>query len=88
MGIQTLEERYKKKMKEVRKGLFRTCTVHLTQTVRQSFPRRRVLVKVIDDQWQIDMVDLSILYRVNDDNNFSRVCDSVCLAMTRIPIMK
>ena len=67
-GIKRLEERYKKKERRKEIAYF-SRHVHLTQTkpVRKSFPRRRVLVHGIDDQWQIDLSSLS---RVNDDNNF------------------
>ena len=54
--IKRLEERYMKKERH--------------KPVRKSFPRRRVLVNGIDDQWQIDLVDLSSLSRVNGITNF------------------
>ena len=60
-GIKRLKERYKKKRKDVRKWLTFQDTYTLHKPVRKSFPRRLVLVHGIDDQWQIDLVDLSSL---------------------------
>ena len=51
--------------------------VHFKQTCCKSFPRRRVLVHGIDDQWQIDLVDLSSLSRVNDNYKFLLTCIEV-----------
>ena len=51
-GIKRLKERYKKKRKGVRKWLTFQDTYTLHKPVRKSFPRRRVLVHGIDDQWQ------------------------------------
>ena len=38
------------------------------------FPRRRVLVHGIDDQWQIDLVTLSSLSRASDNYTFLLTC--------------
>ena len=42
-----------------------TYTLH--KPVRYNFPRRRVIVSGIDDQWQADLVDLQSLSRFNAD---------------------
>ena len=76
-GIKCLKERHKKKRKDVRKWLTFQDTYTLHKPVRKSFSRRRVLVHGIDDQWQIDMVDLSSLSRVNDNYKFLLTCIDV-----------
>ena len=76
-GIKRLKERYKKKRKDVRKWLTFQDTYTLHKPVRKSFPRRRVLVHGIYDQWQIDLVDLSSLSRVNDNYKFLLTCIDV-----------
>ena len=73
-GIKRLEERYKTKRKDVRKWLTFQDTYTLQKSVRKSFPRIRVLVHGIDDQWQMYLVDLSSLSRVNDVYKFRLTC--------------
>ena len=46
----------------------------LHNPVPKSFPRRHVIVHGIDDQWKIDLVDLSSLSRVNDHYTFLLMC--------------
>ena len=69
-GIKRLEERYNKKGKDIRKWLTFQDTYTLHKPVRKSFPRRGVQVYVIYYQWQINLMDLSSLSRLNDDYNF------------------
>ena len=45
-----------------------TYTLH--KLVWYNFPRNRVIVTGIDDQWQADLVDISSLARFNKDTNF------------------
>ena len=45
--------------------------------MRKTFKRRRVLVGGIDDQWQIDLVDLSSLSRENNTFRFLLTCIDV-----------
>ena len=49
----------------------------LHKPVRYNFPRNRVIVTGIDDQWQADLVDISSLARFNKGYNFLLTCIDV-----------
>ena len=87
-GIKRLKERYKKKEKDVRKWVTFQDTYTLHKPVRKSFTRRRVLVHEIYDQWQIDLVDLSSLSRINDNCKFLLTCIDVLPNNARVVPMK
>ena len=61
-----------------------TYTLH--KTVQYNFPRNRVIVTGIDDQWQADLVDVSSLARFNKGYKFLLTCIDVffkiCLGCT------
>ena len=76
-AIKRLKGRNNKKRKYESKWLTFQDTYTLHKPVRTWFPRRRVLVLRIDDQWQIDLVDLSSLSRVNDNYKFILTCIDV-----------
>ena len=52
-----------------------TYTLH--KPVRYNFPRNRVIVTGIDDQWQADLVDVSSLARFNKGYKFLLTCIDV-----------
>ena len=52
-----------------------TYTLH--KPVRYNFPRNRVIVTGIDDQWQADLVDISSLARFNKGYKFFLTCIDV-----------
>ena len=52
-----------------------TYTLH--KPVRYNFPRNRVIVTGIDDQWQADLVDISSLARFNKGYKFLLTCIDV-----------
>ena len=52
-----------------------TYTFH--KPVRYNFPRNRVIVTGIDDQWQADLVDISSLARFNKGCKFLLTCIDV-----------
>ena len=52
-----------------------THTLH--KPVRYNFPRSRVIVTWIDDQWQADLVDISSLARFNKRYKFLLTCIDV-----------
>ena len=52
-----------------------TYTLH--KPVRYNFPRNRVIVTEIDDQWQADLVDISSLARFNKGYKFLLTCIDV-----------
>ena len=45
-----------------------TYTLH--KPVRYNFPRNRVIVTGIDDQWQADLVDIALWFVLTRDTNF------------------
>ena len=49
----------------------------LHKPVRYNFPRNRVIVAGIDDQWQADLVDVSFLARFNKGYKFLLTCIDV-----------
>ena len=52
-----------------------TYTLH--KPVQYNFPRNRVIVTRIDDQWQADLVDISSLVRFNKGYKFLLICIDV-----------
>ena len=63
-----------------------TPTIH--KPTRVSFPRNRVLVFNIDDQWQADLVDMSSKAKYNDGYTFILTCiDCFSKYAWAIPIM-
>ena len=52
-----------------------TYTLH--KPVHYNFPRNRVIVTGIDDQWQADLVDISSLARFNKGYKFLLTCIDV-----------
>ena len=52
-------------------------TYTLYKPVRYNFPRNRVIVTGIDDQWQADLVDISSLARFNKGYKFLLTCIDV-----------
>ena len=52
-----------------------TYTLH--KPVRYNFPGNRVIVTRIDDQWQVDLVDISSLARFNKGYKFLLTCIDV-----------
>ena len=74
-GVQRLKQKHKSPL--VEKWLTFQDTYTLHKPVRKTFKRRRVLVGGIDDQWQIDLVDLSSLSRENNKFRFLLTCIDV-----------
>ena len=72
----------------MRKWLTFQDTYILHKPVRKSFPRRRALPHGIDDQWQIELVDLSSLSRVNDNYKFLLMCIDVLAKYAWVVPMK
>ena len=57
------------------KDTYNTYTIH--KLVRYNFPRNRVIVTEIDDQWQADLADISSLARFNKEYKFLLTCIDV-----------
>ena len=52
-----------------------TCTLH--KPVRYNFPRNRVIVNEIDDQWQADLMDINSLALLNKGYKYLLTCIDV-----------
>ena len=63
-----------------------TYTLH--KPVRYNFPRNRVIVTGIDDQWQADLVDISSLARFNKGYKFLLTCIDVLLKFAWVVPLK
>ena len=70
-GIGSLERASKR---SARKWLSTQDTYSLHKPTRRRFPRRRVIVSGIDDQWQADLVDLSSLKKENKNYKHLLTC--------------
>ena len=57
-------------LRQVKTWLRSKDTYTLHEPVRYNFPRNRVIVTGIDDQWQADLVDISYLARFNKGYKF------------------
>ena len=73
-GIGSLERASKR---SARKWLSTQDTYSLHKPTRRCFPRRRVIVSGIDDQWQADLVDLSSLKKENKNYKYLLTCIDV-----------
>ena len=63
-----------------------TYTLH--KPVRYNFPRNRVIVTGIDDQWQADLVDTSSLARFNKGYKFLLTCIDVFSKFAWVVLLK
>ena len=64
-------------LSQVKLWLQQNDTYTLHKPVRYKFPRNRVFVGGIDDQWQADLVDISSLSRFNKGYKFLLTCIDV-----------
>jgi len=62
------------KLNDVEKWLCSQSTYTLHKSARVNFKTRRVIVYKIDEQWQMDLVDLSKLSRYNSSYKYILVC--------------
>ena len=63
-----------------------TYTLH--KQVRYNFPRNRVIVTGIDDQWRTDLVDVSSLAHFNKGYKFLLTCIDVCSKFASVVPLK
>ena len=56
---------YKLSRKQIKEWLMGVDTYTLHKPIKRSFPKSRVLVTSMDEQWQMDLVDVSSLARHN-----------------------
>ena len=72
---------------QVKNWLHSKDTYTLHKPVRYNFPRNRVIVTGIDDQWQADLVDVSSLARFNKGYKFLLTCiDVFCKFSWVVPL--
>ena len=64
-------------LRQVKTWLQSKDTYTLHKPVHYNFPRNRVIVPGIDDQWQADLVDISSLARFNKGYKFLLTCTDV-----------
>jgi len=58
----------------VKEWLSKQATYSVHKPARRKYPRNRVLVSSIDDQWQADLVDMQSLDKYNDGNRYILTC--------------
>src|SRR3569832_1710700 len=62
------------KIREVKAYLAGNDAYTLHKQVRKRFPRNRIIVTTIDEQWEIDLVDMTILNEFNNNYKFMLTC--------------
>ena len=62
------------KIREVKAYLAGNDAYTLHKQVRNRFPRNRIIVTTIDEQWEIDLVDMTILNEFNNNYKFMLTC--------------
>lgn len=62
------------KKKDVKVWLEQQPTYTLHRPARKRYPRNKVLVSAIDEQFQVDLVDLQSLSKYNDNFNYLLTC--------------
>ena len=76
-GILPLSKKTKIKRETVKSWLQSQDTYTLHKPVRYKFPRRKVIVSGIGQQWQADLVDVSNLSQDNDNIKYLLTCIDV-----------
>ena len=76
------KQQKKKKKKKISTGvvkhwLSKQETYSLHKPVRRKFPRRRVVVSGLDDQWQADLADVQSLAKYNGGHRYLLACIDV-----------
>lgn len=66
-----------KKLKNVKKVLLNEEAYTLHRPIRKKFPRSKVVVGEIDEQWQVDLVDVKKLKYQNSHNQYILTCIDV-----------
>lgn len=57
-------------LKDVEQFLSNTNTYTSHKKVNRRFPRRKIIVRGINDQWQIDLIDIQALHRENNGTRY------------------
>ena len=76
-GVQALKTGTKIKTDGIKEWLKGQEAYTLHKTIKRRFPRRRVIVRGIDDQWQADLLDVSKVESDNDGVHFLLTCIDV-----------
>jgi hypothetical protein len=62
------------KLSDVKKWLASQPTYSVHKYARRTYPRNKVIVSGIDEQWQMDLVDLTSLVKFNEGYKFLLTC--------------
>ena len=78
-GVEKVYLEAKQKMpsitrREVREWLEKQYTYTMHKPIRKKFPRRSIYVKGMDDQWQVDLADMTRLSRYNNGYQYLLTC--------------
>ena len=76
-GVESLALATKQNKNTTSKWLAQEETYTLHKPARRRYPRRRVIVSAIDQQWQADLVDVSSISKHNNNNKFLLTCIDV-----------
>lgn len=87
-GINRLQRRAKKTNKSLIKWSSYHDAYTLHKSVQRKFKRRKIIVGGFDDQWQIDLVDVSSISDYNDNNKFILTCIDVLSKFVWVAVLK
>lgn len=73
-GADNLKKQTKSSKFQVKKWLEKQQTYTLHKPCRKVFPRNKVLVSTIDEQWQMDLADLSAINEYNEGYKYLLNC--------------
>lgn len=73
-GVDSLKRTFKVKGKDVKQWLETKDSYTLHKPIRRNFLRNRVLVSNINEQFQVDLVDMQSLAKINRDYKYILTC--------------
>lgn len=79
---------YKPTRKYIKSWLKSIETYALHREVKRKFPRNRVYVSAIDEQWDVDLMDLANISKHNDGFKYVLVCIDIFSRYARIQALK
>lgn len=78
----------KVKLSDVKKWLAGQDTYTLHKNVRRRFPRNKVVVSSIDEEWALDLVEMKSLQEHNDGYKFLLTCIDILSKFAFVQIIK
>ena len=86
-SVQNLAQATGSTVKEAREWLQSQDTYTLHKPIRKRFPRNKILVSGIDDQWEADLIDVQSIQSENDSHKYIlTVIDSLSKYAWGIPL--